>query len=72
MGAKLSPEYMVHTGWTVQELLAPASVEFFSREGRLLGSKISLERKVCKITKIPFEALRGQCLSELSIDKQIS
>ncbi|KAH6710686.1 heterokaryon incompatibility protein-domain-containing protein [Leptodontidium sp. MPI-SDFR-AT-0119] len=30
-------------GWTLQELVAPASVEFFSVEGRLLGDKKSLE-----------------------------
>jgi hypothetical protein len=28
-------------GWTLQELIAPASVEFFSKGGQLLGSKRS-------------------------------
>jgi hypothetical protein len=59
-------------GWTLQELLAPANVEFFSQEGKLLGSKISLEREVCEITKVPVEALRGQRLSEFSIDERMS
>lgn len=31
-------------GWTLQKLLAPASVEFFSREGKRLGSRVSLEQ----------------------------
>ena len=31
-------------GWTLQELIAPASVEFFSLEGDRLGSKRSLRR----------------------------
>ena len=30
-------------GWTIQELIAPASVEFFSKGGELLGNKASLE-----------------------------
>jgi hypothetical protein len=29
-------------GWTLQELIAPASVEFFSKEGERLGDKRSL------------------------------
>jgi hypothetical protein len=59
-------------GWTLQELLAPASVEFFSKEGRPLGSKISLEQEVHETTQIPFEVLRGQRLSKISVDKRMS
>jgi len=33
-------------GWTLQELIAPVSVEFFSREGRRIGDKTSLEQLV--------------------------
>ena len=33
-------------GWTLQELVAPASVEFFSKEGEQLGNKRSLERHI--------------------------
>lgn len=46
-------------GWTLQELLAPPNVEFFSREGHLLGSKKSLEKLLSEITGIPVSALRG-------------
>jgi hypothetical protein len=59
-------------GWTLQELLAPASVEFFSKEGRPLGNKISLEQEVHEITQIPCEVLRGQNLSEISVDERMS
>ena len=59
-------------GWTLQELLAPASVEFFSEEGKRLGSRISLEREVCEITKVPVEAIRGQRLVDFSIDERLS
>jgi hypothetical protein len=33
-------------GWTLQELLAPVAVEFFSREGRLLGNRSTLEQPI--------------------------
>ncbi|CAN9202054.1 unnamed protein product [Alternaria alternata] len=35
-------------GWTLQELLAPRSVEFFSREGELLGDKQSLKDTISR------------------------
>jgi hypothetical protein len=59
-------------GWTLQELLAPATVEFFSDEGKGLGSRISLEQEIHKITKLPIGALRGHHLSEFSIDERMS
>ena len=40
-------------GWTLQELLAPKSVEFFSREGKCLGNKRTLEQKIHEMTGIP-------------------
>ena len=46
-------------GWTLQELLAPESVEFFSKEGLLLGSKISLKEYILDVTGIPVQALLG-------------
>ncbi|KAJ4321942.1 hypothetical protein N0V94_002654 [Neodidymelliopsis sp. IMI 364377] len=53
-------------GWTLQELLAPASVEFFSKEGARLGDKESLKHIVQKITGIPIDALSGKHVSEFS------
>ena len=53
-------------GWTLQELLAPASVEFFSREGTRLGDKRSLEQSVCDVTGVPKAALHGAHLSYFS------
>jgi hypothetical protein len=46
-------------GWTLQELLAPQSVEFFSRDGKRLGDKSALEQQIHEITGIQIEALRG-------------
>lgn len=58
--------------WTLQELLAPSSVQFFSKEGTLLGSRNSLEDKISQITGIPSSALRGAPLMSFSIDERIS
>jgi hypothetical protein len=59
-------------GWTLQELLAPASVEFFSSEGRRLGDKASLKYQIHEITGIPVQALEGRPLSEFTIDERRS
>jgi hypothetical protein len=59
-------------GWTLQELLAPASVEFFSQDGKRLGSKISLEQEIHEITGIPIRALRVQKLTEFSVEARMS
>ena len=53
-------------GWTLQELLAPVSVDFFSVEGHLLGDKRDLEDEIAEITGIPMKALRGQPLGSFS------
>jgi len=58
-------------GWTLQELLAPVSVEFFSQEGARLGDKRSLERQVHEITGIPIPALQGTPLSQFGVDERL-
>lgn len=59
-------------GWTLQELLAPGSVEFFSNEGVKLGDKTSLGQVIHEITDIPGEALRGVALSTFSVEDRLS
>ena len=59
-------------GWTLQELLAPASVEFFSEQGKRLGTRVSLEQKLHDITQIPIAALRGRPLGEFSVEDRMS
>jgi hypothetical protein len=59
-------------GWTLQELIAPTSVEFFSKNRELLGDKKSLERHICEITRIPSKALRGSPLAEFSATERMS
>ena len=59
-------------GWTLQELIAPKSVEFFSKEEQRLGDKQSLEQTLHEITGIAIEALRGSDLSQFSAKERIS
>ncbi|UKZ53151.1 hypothetical protein TrVGV298_006943 [Trichoderma virens] len=57
-------------GWTLQELLAPASVEFFTKGGLRLGDKRTLERQIHEITNIAVEALRGNDLSMFTVEER--
>ncbi|KAF2011336.1 HET-domain-containing protein [Aaosphaeria arxii CBS 175.79] len=58
--------------WSLQELLAPKSVEFFSGEGLLLGNRISLMQEIHDTTGIAIEALQGSPLSNFSIAERFS
>jgi hypothetical protein len=53
-------------------LIAPASVEIFSREGERLGSKETLEQDIHEITGIAIEALRGVSLSNFGVEERMS
>jgi NACHT domain/Heterokaryon incompatibility protein (HET) len=55
-------------GWTLQELLAPRSVEFFSKDGHRLGDKQSLDQLIHEITGIPILALRVTSFSQFSAE----
>ncbi|KAF2832835.1 HET-domain-containing protein [Ophiobolus disseminans] len=59
-------------GWTLQELLAPKSVEFFSTEGDLLGSKSSRVKAIARITGISTEALLGRAMSQFSVEERMA
>ena len=60
-------------GWTLQELIAPRTVEFFSKECCPLGDKKSLEQAIHRITGIALEALRGERpLRKFSVDERMS
>ncbi|KAF2802651.1 HET-domain-containing protein [Mytilinidion resinicola] len=59
-------------GWTLQELIAPASVEFFSKQGTRLGDKRSLEQSLHEITGIAIQALRGSPMSCFTADERMS
>ncbi|KAH6694346.1 P-loop containing nucleoside triphosphate hydrolase protein, partial [Leptodontidium sp. MPI-SDFR-AT-0119] len=57
--------------WTLQELIAPQSVEFFSQEAERLGDKSSLELSLHEITGISVEVLRGKPLIQLSTEERM-
>jgi hypothetical protein len=57
-------------GWTLQELLAPSVVEFFSCEWRRLGDRISLKSQIHEVTTIPQEVLEGAPLDRSSVDER--
>lgn len=59
-------------GWTLQELLAPSSVEFFSRDGQRLGDKGTLQSRISQITGIASQALRGTPMSQFSVEERMS
>jgi hypothetical protein len=59
-------------GWTLQELIAPVSVEFFSAEGHRIGNKYSLVRELHRITGISVGALQGDPLSQFSVEERMS
>ncbi|KAI0964727.1 hypothetical protein F4678DRAFT_455078 [Xylaria arbuscula] len=58
--------------WTLQELLAPTSVEFFSSDGRRLGDKATQADMISHVTNIPRAALRGTSLSQFSVNERMS
>jgi hypothetical protein len=60
-------------GWTLQELLAPTCVNFFSVEGQRIGDRNSLVQEIHQITGIPIQALQGRRpLTEFSVDERMS
>ncbi|KAI4608314.1 hypothetical protein J4E83_009116 [Alternaria metachromatica] len=59
-------------GWTLQELIAPRSVQFFSADGSRLGNKESLKQTIHEVTGIPVEALSGGDLSKFDITERLS
>jgi hypothetical protein len=58
-------------GWTLQELLAPRIVEFFSEGWEKLGDRVSLKSFIREITGIPHEALDGAPLSQFSVAERL-
>lgn len=63
---------MVHSRLDAPRAHCSPSVEFFSKEGKRLGDKQSLERQIHEITGIAISALRGSALSGFSVADRIS
>ncbi|CAN9164932.1 unnamed protein product [Alternaria alternata] len=58
-------------GWTLQELIAPASVEFFSKDGERVGDKESLKLTLHEITGIAVQALEGIPMTSFTVDERM-
>jgi hypothetical protein len=63
---------MVYPEWTLQELVAPRSVKFFSTEGERLGEKAAMTGELHSITGISIRAPQGVPLSEFGVDERFS
>lgn len=59
-------------GWTLQELLAPRDVRFYSMDWTFLGTKIELCNEISKITTISPPFLRGTNVQHASVAKRMS
>ena len=57
-------------GWTVQELLAPSCVKFFTSNGRRLGDRKQLGTSISRRTGIPEAALHGAELDSFTIEQR--
>jgi hypothetical protein len=69
---KLQESRWFTRGWTLQELIAPNCVEFYSTEGCLLGDKSSRVHEIAEITSISTKALlRGGILSDFSVEERM-
>ncbi|KAI0556215.1 HET-domain-containing protein [Xylaria curta] len=71
--AKFSRSKWFRRGWTLQELLAPKDVEFFSGNWTPIGKKKTLSDLIAKITGIDREILLGDMpLNSASIARRMS
>jgi hypothetical protein len=59
-------------GWTLQELLASRSVDFFSKHREWCGDKTTLSQALHITTRIPVAALQGTPLYQFSVEDRMS
>lgn len=59
-------------GWTLQEPLAPTTVELYSKEGERLGDKKPLLQETHDATNIPLQALQKTPISDFSFEERLS
>ncbi|KAL9621356.1 MAG: hypothetical protein Q9160_004247 [Pyrenula sp. 1 TL-2023] len=59
-------------GWTLQELLAPRNVAFYSSNWSYLGDRTLLLDEISRITGIDTYALKGGDLRELSVARRMA
>ena len=59
-------------GWTLQELIAPSVVVFYSSDWSRMATKSDLRKKISTITAISADALNGLPLDRLSVAQRMS
>jgi len=59
-------------GWTLQELIAPDTIKFYSRDWHFLGTKAELCDMISSISGIEVSFLRGRDLEQASVSKRMS
>lgn len=59
-------------GWTLQELIAPRNMIFFSKDWEVIGSKESLRKTLGRITTIPSTALSTTPPAYFSVAERMS
>jgi hypothetical protein len=59
-------------GWTLQELIAPQVVEFYSREWKKIGTKAAQSRCISQRTEIPERILHGDSLHSCCVAQRMS
>ncbi|RWA08546.1 hypothetical protein EKO27_g6562 [Xylaria grammica] len=70
--SKLAGSYWVTRGWTLQELIAPREVVFYSSSWQELGKRSKLSAHLAAVTRINEPFLTGQSLDEASIAQRMS
>jgi hypothetical protein len=59
-------------GWTLQELVAPSTVWFYTRNWQYLGSKVELQQEIQRITDIETKVLTDGVLETVGIARRMS
>ena len=59
-------------GWTLQELIAPMSVRFYTRTWEFIGTKSTMCQNLCEITGIETYILTGGDLESVSVARRMS
>lgn len=73
----ISPELMYEArwfrrGWTLQELIAPSHVKFFSKDGDFIGTKSDRKTELSAITGIDEAVLAGKDLFQVPVAERMS
>ncbi|KAI1318722.1 heterokaryon incompatibility protein-domain-containing protein [Xylariaceae sp. FL0255] len=72
MMSLLSQCHWISRGWTLQELIAPSEVMFYSRDWEFIGSRTDLSTLLASATRINEPYLQGRNIRHASIAKIMS